>query len=168
MRLFSLRKKIWSSFSAERLERRSIQPCLFWPACCKGYIAPDEGSLESSVIDIFILSQIVCSFNIKQGGPLLSPIWTFLHCMHFWSKPIPSLISEISKKQNLSADSMDLYTKFYSVISNSRIHVITSWTELLDMPVLISGFCTAITESTGYFDMNSTVLVKVDKISFQY
>ena len=71
------------------VERRSIQPCLFWPACCKGYIAPDENphwqfgngstkdyfchcqawwknreNFESSVIDIFILSQIVCSINI--------------------------------------------------------------------------------------------------------
>ena len=36
------------------------------------------------------------------------------------------------------------------------------------MPVLISGFCTAITESTGYFDMNYAILAKVDKISFQY
>ena len=36
------------------------------------------------------------------------------------------------------------------------------------MPVLISGFCTAITESTGYFDMNYIVLAKIDKISFTY
>ena len=28
------------------------------------------GMFKSSVIDIFILSQIVCSINIKQGGPL--------------------------------------------------------------------------------------------------
>ena len=29
-----------------------------------------RGNFESSVIDIFILLQIVCSINIKQGGPL--------------------------------------------------------------------------------------------------
>ena len=92
MGLFSLRKRIWSCFSAERRERWSggaSSLCLFSPACCKGYIAQNEnpqwkfgngsskdyfchckawwknrGNFESSVIDIFILSQIVCSINI--------------------------------------------------------------------------------------------------------
>jgi hypothetical protein len=31
------------------------------------------------------------------------------------------------------------------------------------MPVLISGFCTAISDRTGYLDMNSAMLAKVEK-----
>ena len=37
----------------------------------------------------------------------------------------------------------------------------------LGMPVLLSDFCTVISDSTGYFDMNPAVLEKVDKISFK-
>ena len=31
------------------------------------------------------------------------------------------------------------------------------------MPVLISGFCTAISDRTGYLDMNSAMLAKVEE-----
>ena len=31
------------------------------------------------------------------------------------------------------------------------------------MPVLISGFCTFISDKTGYLDMNSAMLAKVEK-----
>ena len=40
----------------------------------------------------------------RPGGMFKSSV---IHCMHFWSKPIPSHISGISQKQNLFADSMD-------------------------------------------------------------
>ena len=31
------------------------------------------------------------------------------------------------------------------------------------MPVLVSGFCIAISDNTRYFDMNSAVLAKIEK-----
>ena len=52
------------------------------------------------------------------------------YCMHFGSKPIPSLISRTSKKRNLFSESMGKHKKFGSVTSNSCIHIITSWREL--------------------------------------
>jgi len=35
------------------------------------------------------------------------------------------------------------------------------------MPVLVSDFCIAISDITGYFDMNSAVLAKVEQYSWQ-
>ena len=52
------------------------------------------------------------------------------YCMHFGSKPIPSLISRTPKKRNLFSESMGKHKKFGSVTSNSCIHIITSWREL--------------------------------------